>query len=113
NSDADLLSTNFSEAIPIKTATGIRTQTWYYPSRQDCRTCHTDKAGGVLGIKTRQLNCDFSYSPGQTDNQLRAWNRLGLFDPPLSEADLPAYPKLAHCNDASRTLEDRARSYLD
>src|SRR5437660_3460562 len=50
NSDADLLTTNLTESIPIKTASGIRTQTWYYPSRQDCRTCHTDLAGGVLGV---------------------------------------------------------------
>ena len=40
-SDADLLATNLSEEISVQTATGIRTQIWYYPSRQDCLTCHT------------------------------------------------------------------------
>jgi hypothetical protein len=37
-SDADLLATNLAEEISIQTATGVRTQTWYYPSRQDCLT---------------------------------------------------------------------------
>ncbi len=49
NSDADLLSSNLTEAIPIQTATGMRTQNWYYPSRQDCLVCHTANAGLVLG----------------------------------------------------------------
>src|ERR1700679_1044616 len=40
-SDADLLSTSATE--------NIQGQTWYYPSRQDCLTCHTAGAGGVLG----------------------------------------------------------------
>ncbi|HVV72179.1 MAG TPA: hypothetical protein VHI52_11890, partial [Verrucomicrobiae bacterium] len=56
NSDAELLATNLTEEIVIKTATGVRTQTWYYPSRQDCRVCHTDNAGGVLGVKATQIN---------------------------------------------------------
>lgn len=113
NSDADLLSTNLTETILIKTTTGTRTQTWYYPSRQDCRTCHTDLAGGVLGVKTRQLNGDFTYSDGVTNNQLRAWNHLGLFEPAIAEADLGGYSKLARADDKSRSLEDRVRSYLD
>ncbi|HTL73780.1 MAG TPA: hypothetical protein VL863_10795, partial [bacterium] len=106
SSDADLLETNLTEAITIRTATGMRKQEWYYPSRADCLTCHTANAGYVLGVKTRQLNRDFKYlSPGSagvspaslstpgrqdasasglapvvTDNQLCAWNHLGLFD---------------------------------
>jgi uncharacterized repeat protein (TIGR03806 family) len=113
NRDADLLDTNLTEAISIKTATGTRTQTWYYPSRQDCLTCHTDNAGHVLGVKTRQLNHDFVYPTGTTDNELRAWNHLGLFDTNLNQSALKNFPQLARANDATRTLEDRARSYLD
>ena len=113
NRDADLLDTNLTEAITIKTATGTRTQTWYYPSRQDCLTCHTANAGHVLGVKTRQLNHDFVYPTGTTDNELRAWNHLGLFDTNLNEAALKNFPKLAGADDETRTLEDRARSYLD
>ena len=113
NRDADLLDTNLTEAITIKTATGTRTQTWYYPSRQDCLACHTANAGYVLGVKTRQLNHDFVYPTGTTDNELRAWNHLGLFDTNLNEAALTNFPKLAGADDETRTLEDRARSYLD
>ena len=113
NSDADLLATNLSEAIVIQTPTGTRTQTWYYPSRQDCLVCHTARAGLVLGVKTRQMNRDFEYPSGRADNQLRAWNHLGLFEPKLEEGDIPNYASLARGGDTGRSLEDRARSYLD
>jgi mono/diheme cytochrome c family protein len=113
NSDAELLGTNLSEAIVIKTATGTRTQTWYYPSRQDCLVCHTAKAGLVLGVKTRQMNRDFEYPSGRADNQLRAWNRMGLFEGKLEEGDIPKYASLARGDDSGRSLEERARSYLD
>jgi uncharacterized repeat protein (TIGR03806 family) len=103
DSDADLLTTNLTENILIQTATGTRTQAWYYPSRVDCRTCHTDRAGGVLGVKTRQFNRDV----------IGAWNRLGLFDPSPTETALASCDFLARPDDTSRSLEDRARSYLD
>jgi mono/diheme cytochrome c family protein len=76
-------------------------------------TCHTPRAGGVLGLKTRQLNRDLKFPNGVTDNELRAWNHIGLFEPELKEADVPGYAKLARADDASRSIEDRARSYLD
>lgn len=113
NSDADLLSSNLTEAIVIKTATGVRTQFWYYPSRQDCLVCHTANAGYVLGVKTRQLNRDFTYPSGVTDNELRAWNHIGLFAPALDEIGLANLPRLARADDTTRGIEDRARSYLD
>ena len=113
NSDADLLASNLTETISIKTATGTRTQAWYYPSRADCLTCHTANAGLVLGVKTRQLNRDFTFPSGVTDNELRAWNHIGLFDTNLDEAEIKKFSKLARTDDLSRSLEDRARSYLD
>ena len=112
-SDADLLATNLTEDIPVQTATGSRTQTWYYPGRQDCLTCHTANAGLILGVKTRQLNRDFKFPSGVVENQLRAWSHAGLFNTNLSDADLENFPKLAAADDLSRTLEARARSYLD
>src|SRR5262249_49532622 len=111
--DADLLSSNLTETLVIHTATGFRTQTWYYPSRQDCKTCHTSVAGGVLGVKTRQLNRDYRYPSATVDNQLRSWNHIGLFDPELKESELMSYARLAPADDLSGSLEDRARSYLD
>jgi uncharacterized repeat protein (TIGR03806 family) len=114
NSDADLLTTSRNEAIPIKTASGeVRDQTWYYPSRPDCLDCHNAKTSGVLGVKTRQMNRAFTYPSGATDNELRAWNHLGLFAPKLNDADLANLPTLAAADDETRSVQDRARSYLD
>jgi uncharacterized repeat protein (TIGR03806 family) len=113
-SDADLLMSEQTESIAIRSAGGeVHQQTWYYPSRKDCLTCHTANAGGVLGVKTRQLNRPYEYAPGTIDNQLRAWNHIGLFVPELKQEDLRSFPALAPSTDATRTLEDRARSYLD
>jgi mono/diheme cytochrome c family protein len=113
-SDADLLTGSETEAIPIRAADGeMRTQIWYYPSRQDCLTCHTARAGYVLGVKTRQMNRRFNYPSGVADNELRTWNHLGLFSPRLNEGELPSLPTLAAADDASRSVQDRARSYLD
>ena len=113
NSDADLLATNLTEMIPVKTATGVRTQQWYYPSRQDCLVCHTANAGYVLGVKTRQLNRDFTFPSGVTDNELHAWSHIGLFDTNLTGMDLEHLPRLARLDDTSQSLEARARSYVD
>ncbi len=113
-SDADLLTGSQTEEIPVRTDQGeIQHQTWYYPSRQDCLTCHTANAGGVLGVKTRQMNRSFTYPSGLTDNQLRTWNHLGLFAPAFEEEALSTFVKLAAADDNTRTLEDKARSYLD
>ena len=114
NSDADLLADALDEAITIQTAAGTRTQTWHYPSRSECLACHTVAAKGVLGLKTRQSNRDFLYpDSGVTDNQLRAWNHIGLLSPALNEANIPAYDKLVNVTNSTASLELRARSYLD
>lgn len=93
---------------------GTWTQPWYYPGRTDCLNCHSAAAGGVLGVKTRQSNCDsFFPSTGVTDNQLRAWNHAGYFQPALDEATLPQLPRLAAITNEAFSLEHRVRSYLD
>jgi mono/diheme cytochrome c family protein len=48
-----------------------------------------------------------------SDNELREWNHLGLFATPLREADIRNGVRLAAQDDATRSLSDRARSYLD
>lgn len=113
-SDADLLPAGATENIPVKSATGeVHEQTWYYPSRQDCLTCHTSGAGGVLGVKTRQLNRSFTYPSGVADNELRTWNHLRLFAPAFKENAVQKFAALAAGDDITRPLVDRARSYLD
>lgn len=59
-------------------ATGVRKQTWHYPSRTECMVCHSRAANFVLGLQTPQMNRDHDYD-GIVDNQLRAFERAGLF----------------------------------
>jgi uncharacterized repeat protein (TIGR03806 family) len=113
-SDADLLPDSLTEEVPIANAAGeTHSQTWYYPSRKDCITCHTKLSGGVLGVKARQMNRDFAYPSGVSDNELREWNHLGLFATSIREADIRDSARLAAADDQTRSLDDRARSYLD
>jgi uncharacterized repeat protein (TIGR03806 family) len=111
--DADLLSGADTRTFTIADATapgGSFPQTWRFPSRGDCTRCHTAAAGHVLGISTRQLNRDFAY-PARSDNQLRSWDHIGLFDAALPlPTTLPAHPAVA---DASLPAGPRARAYLD
>jgi len=114
NSDAELVNAGITEDITIHTASGTRVQKWFFPGRQDCLTCHTPISGGVLGVNARQLNGDFTYSQtGVTDNQLRVWNHLGLFDQTLDEKRIPIIPKLVPVTSPTATLNTRVRSYLD
>ena len=115
NSDADLIAAGgLDEAITITTASGTRSQTWHYPSQNECLTCHTTNAGFVLGVKTRQLNGNFTYpSTGVSDNQLRTWNYLQMFTSNIGEGNIPGFTRMKAVTDSSATLEDRVKSYLD
>ena len=112
-SDSDLVKEGRREAITIRTATGVRTQNWYFPGPADCRQCHTPAASGVLGVNTRQLNRGRTDPSGKTENQLRTWSHLGRFEPAPAEAKITRLARLAPLGDTSRSPEDRARSFLD
>lgn len=112
--DAELLRGSVAEDVPIRDSSGqVQHQTWYYPSPKDCMTCHTAGAGAVLGVKTRQMDRDFTYPDGVTGNELRTWSQLGLFTSTLPPDAILRYLTLAAPDDTRRSLEDRARSYLD
>lgn len=84
---------------------------YYFPSRNDCISCHTPVAGYVLGVKTSQVNGDFQYGE-VTDNQLRSLNHIRMFTQDIGEA-YSSFPKLPDPADETMLLENRARSYLD
>lgn len=113
-SDAELLENGLVENIAIQTPSGMRSQTWQFPSQQSCLFCHTKKAGYVLGINSRQLNCEMTYTnSGVTANQLTEWNRAEFFTEQIAENDLIECPKLIAMDDEETELELRVRSYLD
>ena len=115
NSEADLLPDGLDEDVSILGADGTtRIQTWHYPSRSECLFCHNPPASYVLGLKTHQLNGNFTYpSTGRTDNQLRTLNHLGLFNPSVDEADIPTYLHSVHISDTTQPVQLRMRSWID
>jgi uncharacterized repeat protein (TIGR03806 family) len=82
---------------------------WYYPSRTDCKSCHTTSAGHILGVRTRQLNKNFNYA-NATDNQLRSWNNIGLFSTNIGSNT--SYEAYSAYDNAQASIESKARSYL-
>lgn len=113
-SEADLLTAGATDTITVQTRSGPRTQTWTYPDRASCLNCHNASAGGVLGPSTHQLNGDWNYpSTGVLDNQLRAWNNVGLFRTPIDENAIPNMPRAGAPGDESQTIEQRTNAYVD
>lgn len=110
-SDAELLA---SEPLEENVVTDGVTRTWHFPGRNECASCHNEKAGRVLGVKTSQLNRDFFYeTTGRSANQLVTLNRLGFFAGGIDESILGEVLTARHQSNQAATLERRARSYLD
>lgn len=111
-SEADLLPDGASDVITLINSNGSsRTQTWDYPSRLDCRSCHNLGAGVFLGVNTWQLNKEMIY-PGESAlrNQLSAWAEKEIFSATIAA---PAtYPRAVSLEETSASLENRVRSYL-
>jgi hypothetical protein len=107
--DAVLVSEPVVEAISQEGKASGGTK-WYYPGRADCQMCHSKVPGGLLGVNARQLNRPIGKGG---ENQLLVWNRLGVFDAPLTESLMGQVATLARSDDVSRSIADRARSFLD
>ncbi len=89
-SDADLLSGADAEPLSIETGAGTAAVNWQYPSRQQCRSCHTVVSGGLLGLESRQLNGDTNYPGGFVGNQIEALLAWDLLDPAPAPGAVPA-----------------------
>ncbi len=84
-------------------------QTWRFPSRSECRACHTPQGGFALSFNTRQLNRTHEYGL-QTPNQISALSSAGYFSNP--PGDVHTSPAFARASDTAQSLEWRVRSYL-
>jgi len=115
HSEADLLPGALDEDIPITTSSGgQRIQRWSYPSRAQCLECHNSQANFVLGVKTHQMNGDFTYpQTGRTDNQVRTFAHVGLLNPTPNEAEIPTYLKSVPVNHPTSPVQHRMRSWID
>lgn len=111
--DADLLSTGATKTFDILDPVGHSwQQTWTFPSRGECLTCHNENAGQILGINTQQLNGDLLYpQTGNTDNQLNTWDHLGIFSSTISDPE--AYAHNVPLDDPKAIRSYKVRSYLD
>jgi uncharacterized repeat protein (TIGR03806 family) len=93
---------------------GRREQTWYYPTRTECLTCHSRQAGFALGMNTWQMNRDHSHG-GKTTNQILTLTKSGLIKEsrrnPIA-SKLAGLPRLADPYDESQSITNRVRAYL-
>jgi glucose/arabinose dehydrogenase len=104
--DADLVEENgFTEVIPSSSPA----QTWRYPSRGECMSCHTKVAGHALSFNTPQMNREHDYG-GDALNQIMALSGAGYFSDPAT--DVASQPAFARADDLTESLEWRVRSYL-
>ena len=104
-SDAVLLRAGKTKVLP-------NGQSWTYPHRAQCLTCHTQIAGFTLGLELAQLNGLHLYeATGRQANQLSTLAHIGMFDTLLSD-DQAQFPALAAVDDNTQPLSHRARSYL-
>ncbi|VUD67592.1 Aldose sugar dehydrogenase YliI [Thalassocella blandensis] len=111
--DAELLTETVDEDITITAAGGATyTQTWTYPTAQ-CLDCHNSASSQILGPNTRQLNGNYNYPGGNNENQLVHWNNAGMFEPAFNNAMVDSFAKTVSLDDASASLEQRVKSYLD
>jgi len=100
-SDATLLATSKSK--------NFGTFTHYFPSPAECMECHTASTKVALGPETLQLNYTQHYTDGPDENYLDALYRLDYIN---NDHVTYQQDRIYALNDASATLEQRARSYL-
>ena len=106
-----------NQSLNITVGSTPTTQTWRFPSRTECRVCHTAVGGFALSFNTRQMNKEHPYGAGmlnqiaalrdaQTPGGLPASYFTGGTAPSVTHT-LPAFSA-----DPATSLEWRVRSYL-
>ncbi|NJK89330.1 MAG: hypothetical protein HC923_07945 [Myxococcales bacterium] len=83
-------------------------ESWLIPSRGQCFQCHTPAAGFSLGLELGQLTSAVTYpQTGITAPQVPTWKAIGWLP-----SETPEVPTVVAYDDASATLESRAKAYL-
>lgn len=117
--DALLESTENGLHIPVtwtdENGTNKSVNYWV-PSQTECVTCHKinpNQTGEItipIGPKPQNLNTTFNYSTG-TENQITKWKNVGYLGNDVPS--LSAIKSTVDWRDTSKSLEVRARSYID
>jgi len=111
--EAYLLDGWLTKPIKIKVEGGQLDQTYYFPSRTDCLTCHTKQEGFVLGLTTRQMNRELHYH-GDSKPQIELLGHLGVFTEKVATSPdkLEAFPDWGFGN-FDRSDSGKVRNTLD
>jgi uncharacterized repeat protein (TIGR03806 family) len=99
--DADLVTGSKDLSFDVAASSGATT--WHVPSRTECRVCHTEATGGVLGADELGLLS----GSGNSWGQLEAW---AFLDASWSGGDIPHFPGL---DTPEASVEQQARTYLE
>ena len=112
--DAELLTGGAARDFIITGPSGsTRTQRWDFPSRSDCRTCHTERADNVLGVRAYQLAKDMTYPlTGRRSNELETWNALGIFGSSFGGRNPLTVPAAVDPRNPHASQDLRVKSYL-
>ncbi len=107
--EADRLVPGKALPVEFRLPDGSLASTVYLvPNKNQCKNCHaTGNTLVPIGPKVANLNKPFAYAEG-TFNQLDYWHEQGILEEPAT--DLPQWPAFT---DATASLDDRARAYLD
>lgn len=90
-----------------------KTQAPHYlvPSEAECPKCHANDGKMItLGPWADQLNHDFAYPDGKTENELAHWSRIGILTGAPSPSQAPVLPSAF--DPSTGDVASRARAYL-
>ena len=132
--DALLLQKDDAEMLRRKHTDGsVVEQRYDYAGPDQCAVCHNQSAGPVLGVNYRQISRSMRYGDHRAIDQFVAWNSASMLSKSLDEPkalapwnlirtptairmpfwSVPQAGRLTPIDDASASLEERARSYID
>lgn len=110
--EAELDVAGYDTQVMYTDASGVKKSIAYsVPNKNQCKTCH-EKNGTMtpIGPSARQLNGAFTYPEG-TKNQLVKWaEKKWITGLPSNHETIPV---LVNYDDPGRSLDDRARAYLE